>query len=414
MKTVAVIASCDTKYKEVEYIRQCFAGTVAKPLVVDMAIGLGASYGADITREEVARNAGENWENLKNRTKGELMEFMEGAVETTVKKLYDGGKIDGVLSIGGVQNTTVAARAMRALPIGFPTLVATTVASGAKPFGNVVGDKDLAVIPSISDFTGLNMITRTIIANACAAMCGMVQYAGRPLQKPAKPVVGITLMGVTNTGAIAAVEELERLGIEAVGFHSTGVGGRIMEQLAQDGLLDGILDLTTHEITSEYFGGGFSYGALNRLEKPARLGIPLVVAPGGLDFVDFGVDNPPPRMDERVYNKHNAQLAHIKILPDEAKAIGKIFAQRVNLAQEGAVLLLPTNGMRLNTRPGENLYNKQTDDALLQAICQNLAPHIQVRQIVGNLNEKEWGVQAAHAMVDELRRRGKIGGGHQY
>ncbi len=310
-----------------------------------------------------------------------------------------------MLSIGGVQNTTVAANAMQALPIGFPTVLLTTVASGSRTFASVAGDKDIVIIPSISDFTGINIMTRRIIANACACVAGMALHAGEAIAKGNRPVVGLTLMGVTNNGAVAAVEELDRLGIEAIGFHSTGVGGRIMENLAEEGVLDGILDLTTHEITSEFFGGGFSFGASHRLVKPAELGIPLVVAPGGLDFVDFGVGDFPSRMDERVYNMHNPSLAHIKILPDEAKKIGKIFAERLNLAAQGVLLLLPTEGMRKNTRKDGNLYSPETDNALLSAILSHVGPNVRIETIPGNIDDEAWGKAAARAMADELRRR---------
>jgi uncharacterized protein (UPF0261 family) len=300
----------------------------------------------------------------------------------------------------------VAAGAMQALPIGFPTVLASTVACGDRSFASVAGDKDIVLMPSISDFTGINPMTRVIIANACAALTGMMTYAGIPVRKGGQPVVGFTLMGVTNDGALAAAEELGRLGVESIGFHATGVGGRIMEQMAEDGILDGVLDLTTHEISSEYFGGGFSYGSLNRLEKTAKLGIPLVASTGGLDFVDFPVGQFPPRMDERVYNMHNSFLAHIKILPDEAKEIGKIFADRLNLAEKGARLLIPTEGMRKNARPGGSLYAPETDRALLEAILANVGPNVRVERIEGNLDDPEWGVKAARAMAAEIRLRG--------
>lgn len=407
MKTIAVIASCDTKYKEVMFIRECLkqAGTAA--LVVDISIGPAEPRGADIPREVVVANIGMRWGEVKNQTKGELMVLMTDAVRATILKLFNEQKIDGVLSIGGVQNTTVATAAMKLLPIGFPKVMATTIACGQKPFEPVVGDRDIVVIPSISDFTGLNCITRTIIANACACACGLAQYAGHPLKKGDRPVVGITLMGVTNTGACAAVEELERLGIEAIGFHSTGVGGAVMEQLAEDGILDGILDLTTHEITAEYFGGGFSYGAAHRLVKAARLGIPMVVSTGGLDFIDFAKTELPPRMEERRYNMHNGTLAHIKILPDEAGEIGKMLAERLNLARAGVRLLLPTDGMRKNAARGESLYSKETDEALLNAITENISETVRVEWLEGNLDDAAWGRRAARAMAEELEQRGK-------
>lgn len=310
---------------------------------------------------------------------------------------------------------------MKRLPVGFPKVMATTVACGKKTFDLVVGDKDIVVIPSICDFTGLNMVTKQIMANACACCVGMVKHAGKILQKGKKPVVGITLMGITNTGACAAVDELERLGVEVIGFHSTGVGGSIMEQMAADGLIDGILDLTVHEITSEYFKdkigrGGFSYGedAKYRLVKSVENKVPLVVSTGGLDFVDFAVNEFPPRMEERVYMLHNATMAHIKILPDEAEGVAKRMTQRMQRIDYPVKLLLPTDGMRHNTREGEELYYKEVDDTILRAMRENGNGNIEIITVPGNLDTKEWGIQAAHYMIDELRERGVIGDEIQY
>lgn len=385
---------------------QCLRENDVTPLIVDMSIGLGTPCGADISREEVFAAAGLKWEKLREKTKGELMALMSEAMRAMILRLYKEGKIDGVMAAGGVQNTTVAMTAMQLLPIGFPKVIASTVACGQKPFSTVVGMRDIVVIPSMSDFTGLNMMTRTTLANACACAAGMAKHAGRPPQKPSRPVVGVSLMGITNDGCCAAIDELERLGIEAIGFHTTGVGGQVMEQLALDGILDGILDMTTHEITSEYFGGGFSYGAKNRLLATLEAGLPMVISTGGLDFVDFDRAHFPPRMEERAYNMHNEQLAHIKILPEEAQAVGKIFADRLNHAKHQVMLVLPTEGMRKNTRQGECLYQPETDAALLAAICAGVGERVRIVQLQGNLNDRDWGQQIARLMAQELCKRG--------
>ncbi len=385
---------------------QCLQDNGVAPLIVDMSIGLGTPRGADISREEVFAAAGLRWEELREKTKGELMALMSEAMRAVIFRLYKEEKIDGVMAAGGVQNTTVAMTAMQPLPLGFPKVIASTVACGQKPFSTVVGMRDIVVVPSMSDFTGLNMMTRTTLANACACAAGMVKYAGKLPKKPNCPVVGVSLMGITNDGCCAAIDELEQLGIEAIGFHTTGVGGQVMEQLALDGILDGILDMTTHEITSEYFGGGFSYGAKNRLLATLEAGIPMVISTGGLDFVDFDRAHFPPRMEERAYNMHNEQLAHIKILPEEAQAVGKIFAERLNHAKQPVALVLPTEGMRKNTRPGESLYQPETDAALLTAICAGVGEKVRVVQLQGNLNDRDWGRRIARLMVQELQKRG--------
>lgn len=411
MKTIAIIGSCDTKYREVAYMRKWIEAQGTEVLVIDVATGPCPSYGYDVSREEIVEAAGTQWEALEPKTKGEKIAFMMEAAASYVENLYQDGKIQGILSAGGLQNTVMATNAMKRLPIGFPKVMATTVASGRKTFDSVVGDKDIVVIPSICDFTGMNIVTRQILANACACCVGMVQKAGRVLEKGGRPVVGITLMGITNTGACAAVDELERLGIEVIGFHSTGTGGAIMEQMAADGLIDGILDLTTHEITQEYFKGGFSYGedSKYRLVKGVEKKVPLVVSVGGLDFIDFSVNEFPPHMDKRVFMYHNATTAHIKLLPDEAEITTARFVERLNKIDYPVKLLLPTEGMRHNTREGEELYYKEVDEIILRQLYAIKNENIEIITIPGNLDTKEWGIQAAHCMIDELRERGVIG-----
>lgn len=410
MKTIAIIGSCDTKSREISFMREQIEAEGMKVLVIDVATGLKESKGFDVSREEVAAAYGVNWMDMESKTKGEKIAFMMKAAASYIEQIYYEGKIDGILSVGGLQNTVMATNAMRRLPIGFPKVMATTVASGRRTFDSVAGDKDIVMIPSICDFTGLNLVTEQIMANACACCLGMVKHAGQVLKKGKKPVVGITLMGITNTGACAAVDELERLGIEVIGFHSTGVGGMIMEQMACDGLIDGILDLTTHEITQEYFGGGFSYGegAKDRLRKSVEHKIPLVISVGGLDFIDFAVNEFPPRMDERVYMMHNGSVAHIKLLPDEAEITTKRFVERLELIDYPVKLLIPTDGMRCNTREGEELYYKEVDEIILRQLYEIKNKNVEIITVSGNLDTVEWGIQAAHYMVKELQERGIV------
>ena len=238
----------------------------------------------------------------------------------------------------------------------------------------------------------------------------MVKSAGQVLEKGEKPVVAVTLMGVTNKGAEAAVEELERLGMEVIGFHATGVGGATMEGMAASGLVDGILDMTLHELTSEYFGGGFSYGpkANTRLVKSVEKQVPLVISLGGLDFVDFSTSELPDQMDKRKYMLHNANTAHIKILPEEAKALGEILAGRLSKVTYPVKLLIPTKGMRHNTLEGEELYSPESDSVLIQTLIDNVNDNVEVIVIPHNLDTKEFGIKAAHYMIDEMKQRGRL------
>lgn len=408
-KTIAIIGSCDTKYKEIAYMRRIIEDAGLNAMVIDISTGSSGYSGYDVSRNELAKAHGYDWTEIEPKTKGEKIAFMSEAAADYVYSLYKEGRIHGVLSVGGLQNTVIATTAMQRLPIGFPKVMASTVASGKRYFDSIVGGSDIVVIPSISDFTGINIVTRQIIANACACCIGMVNTAGNVLKKGDKPVVGVTLMGITNTGACAAIEEMEKHGIETIGFHTTGIGGATMEQMACDTLIDGILDFTIHEITSYFFGGGFSYNekAACRLEKAVKHKVPMVVCLGGLDFVDFKIHEFPPRMDERKYMMHNADTAHIKILPDEAEQVAKIVADKLNAVDYHIRLLIPTDGMRHNTQEGQELYYKEVDEILINTIKNNINnKNIEIITIPGNLDTKEWGVRAAQHMIEELKQSG--------
>lgn len=183
MKTIAIIGSCDTKSREISFMREQIEAEGIKALVIDVATGLKESKGFDVSREEVAAAYGVNWMDMESKTKGEKIAFMMKAAASYIEQIYYEGKIDGILSVGGLQNTVMATNAMRRLPIGFPKVMATTVASGRRTFDSVAGDKDIVMIPSICDFTGLNLVTEQIMANACACCVGMVKHAGQVLKR---------------------------------------------------------------------------------------------------------------------------------------------------------------------------------------------------------------------------------------
>ncbi len=402
MKNVAIVASCDTKFKEVEFMKNSFISKNINPIVIDISIGLENNYKADITREAVFKSINKDWQDIKNLSKGDLITLMMAAIKIKVLELYSKNLFDGIISMGGVQNTYIATSAMRALDLGVPKVITTTIACGKRSFDQVVGQSDIVVIPSISDFTGLNIITEMSMSHAISCMQGMLLDNERALKKSKKKVVGVTLMGISNTGAQAAINELEKNGIEAIGFHATGVGGYIMDNLASTGIIDGILDLNLHEISSEHFKGGFSYGDGQRLIDPIEKNIPIILAPAGLDFIDYKVDEFPFALEERKYVMHNSILAHIKITKKEALEIGTLLGNRISNSKKIIEMLVPTNGFRANTRPNEKLYDPEIDNLLIETIKEKSKGKIKITYIEGNLNEKQWGLEAAKKMIKLL------------
>ncbi|MDR3588681.1 MAG: Tm-1-like ATP-binding domain-containing protein [Negativicutes bacterium] len=408
MKPIVIMASCDTKYAEVQFLKQFIQDLGRTATIVDISIGPEKTTGFDFGREQVLETAGYDWEKVKGSSKNDLMTIMTEAVAVFMPRMYAERGFDGILCVGGLQNTILGASAMKRLPIGLPKVIVSTVASGVRTFEPIVGTKDIVVIPSVADLAGMNIITETVLSNAAGCIVGMANGYGRELSNRNRMIVGTTLMGVTNNGVCHAIDELTKRGIETVGFHSTGVGGRAMEELALSGVIGAVMDLTLHEITAEFFGGGFSYGANNRLEALCSNNFPLVVAPGGVDFIDYPLEQFPYDITQRKYLLHNKTVAHIKILKDEAVKVAEIIAGRLNLARQEVTLLIPLKGFRANTLPGEALYDKEVDEAITETLVRNVGRHVEVVYVDANINDYEFGKAAADAMEKMLKKRGLV------
>jgi uncharacterized protein (UPF0261 family) len=330
---------------------------------------------------------------------------MSSLTKEFVVRLQAAGRIQGIVSAGGLQNTTLAVEAMGGLPFGFPKVLATTVASGYRTFVSVLKNLDIVVIPALADIAGLNFATRSTLDTACDCIAGMV-LAVSPVSKTKDHVrVGVSMMGVTNLSAEGALKELRDLGYEAVGFHATGAGGAMLERLVQSGDLDAVLDINLHEIVNEYFGGGYSFGATGRLEAAIELGVPLVVAPGGLDFVDYYVADFPGGIEGRKYVLHNGSLAHIKLTVGEASAVGTVVGERLSKAKGEITLLVPTQGLRSESSPGEKMYDPEVDAALVDAIASHCGPYVTISEFDGCLNTAEFGRIAAEELHKQIEAK---------
>ncbi|GAA2179203.1 hypothetical protein GCM10009785_04960 [Brooklawnia cerclae] len=355
--------------------------------------------------QDIRRPLENEWRELAGAGRGAKIDFMARATRDFVVLLQERGQIDGVISAGGLQNTTLATAAMKALPIGFPKVMATTVATGRRSFMSVVGDRDVVVVPALADMAGLNFATRSTLNTACDCLIGLMSNRTE-LQRPDRPVVGLTLMGVTNAGAAGAIHQLERHGFEAVGFHATGAGGGVLEEFVRTGLVDAVLDMNLHEIVNECFQGGYSFGVRNRLSAAIERGIPLVVTPGGLDFVDYMVNEFEPGLAGRKYVLHNGTLAHIKLTVDEAAMVGGVVGERLRGARVPVRLVVPTAGLRADTDPGEPMHDPPVDEALVQAIVEHAGDGVEVERVAMNLNTEEFGALVADRMIEAFDHAG--------
>lgn len=384
-QTIAIIACADTKQAEMEFLRDLFQQEGFSALTIDLSTFGGYTYEASVSPREIALAGGSTIEQVRLSGRADAISVMEAGVVKIVSSLFVTGNIQGAIGIGGLQNSRMASAAMRALPIGTPKLILSTVACGNRPFELLVGDKDITVMPSVADIAGLNPLTETVLTNAAAAVMGMVRFGGKQLSSD-KPMIAASMMGATNDGIVGAVRRLELEGKSVVTFHSTGVGGRCMEQLIRDGVICAALDLSPHEIISQdIFGAGFSAGANDRLTAAAEMGIPSVVAPGGMDFVDFSVQELNAGVlgdpSARKYVLHNSEIAHVKLTQDEARRGAEIFTQRLNSHKGKLSVILPLQGLRSDTRPGQKLYDPAVDAVIFETIRKGLRKEIRLIEL---------------------------------
>jgi len=378
---IAVIASFDTKYHELAYVQQQLIEFGCTSLLVDISTGPNPpmiDIVADISRNEVLRIGGSSWEALKKLDKGNAIKTMADCVSQVVLSLHGKGEIDGVLGMGGLQNTIVCSAALRQLPLGFPKFICSTIASGNRYFDTIVGDKDIAVMPSIVDFAGMNPISEVVLSNSVASIVGMVKYGKKKIDTHGKNYIGATLMGITNDTVMRAINNLTANGEHVISFHSTGIGGRVLESQIRDGNIAAVMDLCLHEMTAEYFGGlGYSKGANNRLEAAAEMGIPSLICPGGIDFACLSKEDFFDDEDQRGFVWHSKDyLTHTRLWESEILDITKTIVQRVNCAKGVTEIVLPLGGLRTMSRPGEFFFKPDTIKKMRVIFEENLKPEI--------------------------------------
>ena len=403
MKTIGIAACLDTKLYEAAFVRDKLAAMGFHPLVLDISTAGATPDWADVKREQILDLAGYSWEQMAGLTKEQAIGRMAESFSLMLLKLCRERAIDAVLGMGGLQNTVICSRAMQALPLGFPKLIVSTVASGSRYFDTVVGDSDIVVMPSIVDFAGMNPIAEVILSNACAAAAGMVRHGGGRIDSHGRPLIGTTLMGVTNDTVMRAADRLKAEGKQIVSFHSTGAGGRMLEKMILDGSVTAVMDLTLHEMTAEYFGGyGYSSGAANRLCAGAEKGIPMVVCPGGIDFICLRPDELFPDQEKRGYTWHNAGLTHTRLYEPEILSIAETIVQRLNRAKGKVTVILPMRGLRTMSRPGELFYIPETIEKIGRLFEKELRPDIRLKKYDLNFDDPEFGDAAAGEMLKLL------------
>jgi uncharacterized protein (UPF0261 family) len=395
MATIAVLGTLDSKGEEHAFVAALIAQHGHKPLLIDVGTGGPATVQPDITREQVAAAAAIDLAALMaKKDRGECVVAMTKAAPALVAKLAAEGKIHGIISLGGGGGTAIGTAAMRALPLGFPKLMVSTLAAGnVAPY---LGTKDITMMPSIADVAGLNRLSRVIFTRAAGAICGMVGVT--PEVGAAKPLIVASQFGNTTTCVTEAKKVLEAAGYEVLVFAATGTGGRIMESVIESGIVSGVLDVTTTEWADELVGGNLNAGP-DRMDAAAKANIPVVVAPGCLDMVNFGeMASIPEKFKGRNFYIHNPQITLMRTTADECRQLGTIVAKKANAYAAGTVIMIPRKAISVISAVGQPFHDAAADEALFSALKANSKVPVQEFDLA--INDKEFAQACAYKLIE--------------
>ncbi len=400
MATIAVLGTLDSKGEEHAFVAGLIAARGHKPLLIDVGTGGPATVPPDITREQVAAAAGIDLAALLARKdRGECVVAMTKAAPALVAKLAAEGRIHGIISLGGGGGTAIGTAAMRALPLGFPKLMVSTLAAGnVAPY---LGTKDITMMPSIADVAGLNRLSRVIFTRAAGAICGMVE--SEPVIDSARPLVVASMFGNTTACVTEAKKVLEAAGYEVLVFAATGAGGRIMESVIESGIVSGVLDLTTTEWADELVGGVLNAGP-ERMDAAAKAQVPVVVGPGCLDMVNFGEQaSVPAQFKSRTFYIHNPQVTLMRTTAAECAELGRIVAEKANAYTAGSVIMLPTLAISVISAEGKPFHDAAADQALFTALKQHA--RVPVREFAEEINSPAFAQACAQQLIELMQAK---------
>jgi len=395
MATIAVLGTLDSKGEEHAFVAALIARHGHNPLLIDVGTGGPATVQPDVTREQVAAAAGIDLAALMaKKDRGECVVAMTKAAPALVAKLAAEGKIDGIISLGGGGGTAIGTAAMRALPLGFPKLMVSTLAAGnVAPY---LGTKDITMMPSIADVAGLNRLSRVIFTRAAGAICGMV---GVSLEVgAAKPLIVASQFGNTTICVTEAKKVLEAAGYEVLVFAATGTGGRIMESVIESGIVAGVLDITTTEWADELVGGNLNAGP-ERMDAAAKANIPVIVAPGCLDMVNFGeMASIPEKFKGRNFYIHNPQITLMRTTAEECRKLGEMVAKKANAYAAGTAIMIPRKAISVISAAGQPFHDAAADEALFSALKANATVPVQEFDLA--INDKEFAQTCAYKLIE--------------
>ncbi len=409
-KTIAMMATLDTKGEEVKYLKEQFEKRGKDVLIIDTGLrGSPTSVQPDVTREKLAEASGSSMDVVQREGRRRAIEIMVPGIVKVVRELYARGRFQGIMSIGGMDGALLASAGMRALPLGVPKLIVTPVAEGSTRFGPYVGTSDMIMMHSVIDILGINEISKKIFDNAVGAMVGMVDMEGSLTIGRGKNVIAATMYGNTTPAVMMAKKLLEERGYQVVVFHPNGTGGRAMEELVEQGFFTAVLDMTTHEIVDELFDGVHAAGP-HRLETAGKKGIPQVVVPGCINFILLGpLESLSPEYKKRKLYPFNPAVTMVRTTHEEMITIGKVMAEKVNKTLGPAIVIIPLRGFSMYCREGESLYDPEGDRIFIDTLKEHLRPQIPVMEVDANINEPVFAQTTVSALMRILEQSSKAG-----
>ena len=401
-KTVVLVGALDTKGQDFAFVKDLIEQQGLQTLVVDFGVMGQPAFDPQVSRAEVARAGGGDLARLaQGDRKDEAMRLVAAGLTAVVRELYGAGKLDGILGMGGSGGTSIATAAMRALPVGVPKVMVSTLGGG--DVSAYAGGKDITFIPSIVDVAGLNRLSRAIYTNAAGAIAGMVKLE-KTAVRDEKPIVVASMFGNTTPCVNHAREIVERAGYEVLVFHATGAGGKTMEGLIADGYSAASLDITTTELADEVCGGVFNAGP-ERCLAAARAGIPAVLVPGCMDMASFwSLDTVPEKYKGRKLYRWNPNVTLMRTNVAENIRMGEMLAAAANASRGPVAVLLPLRGVSMLDSPGGQFWDPEADGACFDAIKKDLRPGIPVLELGHNINDPEFSEAVAETLLGMLRK----------
>jgi len=400
IRTIVLVATLDTKGLEIGYIREKIKARGCRVVLIDAGLMGEPQVKADIGREEVARAGGFSLEELQQRAQksSDRMENIQVMIEGAARKvqeLYREGKLDAILSIGGSMGMAIGAGAMKTLPLGIPKLMV-----GTHFYSQYLGEADLTILQCPTDIMGLNPVTNLTLEQAANAICAMAE--AKRLAEKTRHLIAMTAIGVTTTGVMRLQKLLRAKDYDTVAFHGSS---EVMDQLVEDGQIDGVLDFTPVEIL-RIFITRETPGRASRLESAGRRGLPQVIVPGGLDMIILrkAKDEIPDEYRTRKIYMHGPYITAIRTTPGELRQVAEIMADKMNRAAGPAAVVFPLRGFSAIDREGFAFYEPATNRSFLEALKEKLKKGVEIIEVDAHILDDDFVKEVAR-VYDKMAKR---------